>query len=178
MIRSSRLASALLLAAVVAVTAGLLTWRTPVVSAQGQSTANMVVSTNVMRKCFITTVPLDFGTYDPIQTNATTPLDGQSTMTVSCTKGTAVTIGIDDGANAGGTQVRKMAGTATNVLTYELYRDDARTLRWGSAAGQIFDGGVAPSRDPRQFIVYGRVPGAQDVLEGAFQDTVLITVNF
>jgi spore coat protein U-like protein len=152
-------------------------WQAPAVSAQGQSTANMLVVTSVMRKCFVQTAPLDFGTYDPVQANATASLDGQSTLTVSCTKGTVVTIGIDDGANASG-QVRRMASGAASYLNYDLYQDEARTLRWGSAAGQTFNGGIAPSRDPRQFIVYGRVPGAQDVAEGAFQDTVLVTVDF
>jgi spore coat protein U-like protein len=159
-------------------TAGLLMWRAPGVSAQGQSTANMLVVTSVTRKCFIQTPPqLDFGTYDPVQANATAPLDGQSIITVACTKGAAVTIGIDNGANATG-QVRRMAGGAAQFLTYELYKDAGRTERWGTGAGETFDGGVAPSRDPRPFTVYGRVQGAQDVSEGAFQDTVLITVNF
>ena len=169
--RAALFASAFLLAAL---SAGPLV---PTVSAQGQSTANMLVVTAVTRKCFVQTAPLDFGTYDPVQANATAPLDGQSTMTVACTKGTVVTIGIDDGANGSG-QIRRMAGGATAFLGYELYQDPARTLRWGTAAGEVFDAGVAPSRDPRQFIVYGRVPGAQDVEEGSFQDTVLVTVNF
>jgi spore coat protein U-like protein len=158
-------------------TAGLLIWRVPAVSAQGQSTANMLVVTAVLRKCFVQTVPLDFGTYDPVQANATAPLDGQSTITVACTKGAAVSIRIDDGANASG-QIRRMTAGATAFLSYELFKDDARTQRWGNTDADDLDGGVAPSRDPRQFIVYGRVAGAQDVAEGAFQDTVVVTVNF
>jgi len=158
-------------------TAGLLIWRTPAVSAQGTSTANMLVVTAVTRKCFVQTAPLDFGQYDPVQANATAALDAQNNMTVACTKGTVVTIGIDNGANATG-EVRRMAGGASSFLAYELYQDAGRTLRWGNVAGQLFDAGVAPSRDPRTFVIYGRVPGAQDVTEGTFQDTVVVTVNF
>ena len=156
--------------------AALLIWRVPDVVAQGQSTANMLVVTAVQRKCFVQTAPLDFGQYDPVQANATTPLDGQSTITVSCTKGATVTIGIDNGGNASG-QIRRMAA-GTQFLNYELYKDANRSQRWGETGSDMLDGGVAPSRDPRQFIVYGRVPSAQDVPEGAFQDTVLVTVNF
>jgi spore coat protein U-like protein len=173
--RTSAIVSTLVVAQFIVV--GPAFWRAAAVSAQGQSTANMLVVTAVTRKCFVQTAPLDFGTYDPVQANATTSLDGQSTLTVSCTKGTVVTVGIDDGANASG-QIRRMASGATSYLNYDLYQDEARTLRWGSTAGQTFNGGIAPSRDPRQFIVYGRVPGAQDVAEGAFQDTVLVTVDF
>jgi spore coat protein U-like protein len=71
-----------------------------------------------------------------------------------------------------------MSGGASTFLTYELYQDSGRTIRWGNTAADGYDGGVAPSRDPRPFTVYGRVAGGQDVAEGAFQDTVVVTVNF
>jgi spore coat protein U-like protein len=147
------------------------------VAAQGQTTANMQVSANVIRKCVLVTNPLNFGSYDPVQTNSTSPLDGQAMIRVSCTKGTAINIGMDDGTNAQGT-VRNMTGGAASLLGYELYKDANRTQRWGSSATERYDAGVAPSRDPRDFIVYGRVPGAQDVPEGSFLDTILVTVQF
>lgn len=143
----------------------------------GQSSANMQVNANVVRKCTITAQPLAFGSYDPVQANATAPLDGQATLTVACTKGTAVNIAMDAGANAQG-QTRRMTNAGGDFLLYEAYKDSGRSLRWGDGDGDRYDAGVAPSRDPRQFIVYGRVPGSQDVPEGAFQDTVLVTVQF
>ena len=143
----------------------------------GQSTANMQVNANVVRKCTIQTQPLAFGSYDPVQANATSPLDGQTTLTVACTKGTTVAIGMDAGSNAAGT-TRRMTSSDGSFLTYEAYRDASRTQRWGDTTSDRLDGGVAPSRDPRQFIVYGRIPGSQDVPEGTFQDVVLVTVQF
>jgi spore coat protein U-like protein len=71
-----------------------------------------------------------------------------------------------------------MTGGGTNLLGYELYKDASRTQRWGTDPAERYDAGVAPSRDPRDFIVYGRVPGAQDVPEGSFLDTILVTVQF
>ena len=137
----------------------------------------MQVSANVLRKCWITALPLDFGAYDPVQANAATPLDGQATLTVACTKGTSLTIGLDNGTNAEGT-TRRMTAGGTNLLAYELYKDGSHSQRWGDAGGERYDAGVAPSKDPRQFTVYGRVPAGQDVMEGNFQDTVLVTVQF
>jgi spore coat protein U-like protein len=170
--------SALAIPLLVAVTAGVVLWPvTPVSAQQGSATANMQVSANVIRKCTITALPLDFGTYDPVQNNSSAPLEGQSTLIVACTKGTSVNIGLDNGTNAQGA-TRRMTAGGTNLLTYELFKDGGRSQRWGDTGGERFDGGVAPSRDPRQFIVYGRIAGGQDVAEGNFQDTVLVTVQF
>jgi len=159
------------------ITGGLLIWSEPRVAAQGQSTANMLIVAAVTRKCVVTTAPMDFGQYDPVSANATAALDAQGTITVACTKGAVVNIGIDDGTS-GTPGVRRMAGGASTFLTYDLYQDSGRTIRWGNTATDGLDGGVAPSRDPRPFTVYGRVAGGQDVAEGAYQDTVVVTVNF
>src|SRR5215471_18059608 len=118
----------------------------------GQSSANMQVNANVIRKCTISAQPMAFGNYDPVQANATAPLDGQTTLTVACTKGTAVSIGMDAGTNAQGS-TRRMTSGAGGFLTYEAYRDSSHTQRWGDTAVDRYDAGVAPSRDPRQFIV-------------------------
>jgi spore coat protein U-like protein len=65
----------------------------------GESSANMQVSANVIRKCTITAQPLAFGNYDPVQANYTAPLDAQTTLTVACTKGTALNVTMDKGTN-------------------------------------------------------------------------------
>jgi len=147
------------------------------VAQSGSATANMAVSANVVRKCWVEALPLDFGSYDPVTVNATAPLDGQGSLTVACTKGTAVNIAMDAGTNAVGT-TRQMTAGGTNLLTYEIYQDAGRAQRWGDSGAEIFAAGLAPSKDPRQFPVYGRVPAGQDVPEGSFQDTVLVTVQF
>jgi spore coat protein U-like protein len=40
------------------------------------ATANLSVTATVTKNCSITTTPVAFGSYDPVVTNATTPLDG------------------------------------------------------------------------------------------------------
>lgn len=145
---------------------------------QGQSgSATMPVSANVIRSCTVSAQPLDFGSYDPVQANATAPLDAETTVVVACTRGTMVNVGMDTGANASG-QTRRMSGAGTSFLSYEVYKDSNRTDVWGATGGGLLSGGVAPSRDPRRFTVYARIPGAQDIIEGAYQDTVLVTIEF
>ena len=156
---------------------GLVSAQTQAGGGGGESSANMQVSANVIRKCTITAQPLAFGNYDPVQANYTAPLDAQTTLTVACTKGTAVNIAMDNGTNAQGTS-RRMTSGAASFLGYQVYKDSSRSEVWGATGNGLFNGGVAPSRDPRQFTVYGRVTGGQDVAEGAFQDTVLVTVQF
>jgi spore coat protein U-like protein len=143
----------------------------------GETSANMQVSANVIRKCTITAQPLAFGNYDPVQANYTAPLDVETSLTVACTKGTAVTIAMDNGTNAQG-QNRRMTGGVGRFLNYQVYKDSSRNEVWGGVGNGVLNGGIAPSRDPRKFTVYGRVAGGQDVGEGTFQDTVLVTVQF
>jgi spore coat protein U-like protein len=158
-------------------TSASLIWSAPRISAQAQPSTDMLANATVMRKCVVTTMPMDFGRYDPASANATAPLDAQATITVACTKGALINISIDNGTS-GTAGARRMIGGASSYLTYELFQDIAHAMRWGSTADDGYPGGVGPSRDPRPFIVYGRVTGGQDVAEGAYQDTVIVTVNF
>jgi spore coat protein U-like protein len=132
--------SALLLASL---TSASLAWSTPGVSAQ-QASTDMLANATVLRKCVVTTSPMNFGEYDPVSANARVPLDGQAVITVACTKGTVVNIGIDDGANASGAMRRMIFGTT--YLPYELFQDLNRTMRWGNTATDGLDGGMPIAR--------------------------------
>ena len=97
----------------------------------GQSaTASLTVTANVSKNCTITTAPVTFGAYDPVTANATAPLDGIGTVTVTCTKGAAAKVGLGAGSNAQGT-TRRMTGGAAAFLTYELYKDTRTCHRLG-----------------------------------------------
>ena len=144
----------------------------------GQSaTSSLTVSASVSKNCTITTAPVNFGPYDPVTTNATAPLDGIGTVTVTCTKGAPAKVGLSPGSNAQGT-TRRMSQGAAAYLTYELYKDTARATIWGDTIDTALDIPAAPNRNPRSFTVYGRTPGAQDATVGNYTDTVLATVNF
>jgi len=145
--------------------------------AQAQtSTSNVTVSALVGKNCSITTTPVNFGSYDPVVANAATPLDGTGSVTVSCTKGAGTRIDLGLGSNPSGS-TRRMQGGG-DFLTYELYRNAGRSIAWrsGPTAGQTIV--AAPNKNPRTFIVYGRVPAGQDVAAGPYNDIVLATINF
>ena len=143
----------------------------------GSATANLSVSATVSKNCTISTAPVAFGAYDSVTTNATAPLDGTGTVIVTCTKGAPAKVGLNAGGNAQGT-TRRMAGTATEYLTYELYKDAAHASVWGNTAADALDVPAAVNQNPQNFTVYGRVLQNQTAAVGAYTDTVVATVNF
>jgi spore coat protein U-like protein len=140
------------------------------------ATANLGVSATVTANCSITTAAVAFGSYDPVVTHASSPLDGTGSVVVTCTKGAGTRIDLGLGGNASGS-TRRMAGGG-DFLTYELYQDTTRTTVWGSGATDGLTIGAAPSRAPRTFTVYGRVAAGQDVGAASYSDTVVATINF
>ena len=143
----------------------------------GSNSASLTVTANVTKNCTITTAPVNLGAYDPVAANATAPLDGIGTVTVTCTKGAPAKVGLSTGSNAQGA-TRRMTGGADAFLTYELYKDTGRATVWGYTLYTALDVPAAPDRNPRAFPVYGRVVAAQDATVGTYTDTVLATVNF
>jgi spore coat protein U-like protein len=141
------------------------------------STSTLTVNAVVSANCSISSGVLSFGSYDPVVVNASTPLDGSGTFTVACTKNAAnVWIGIGYGSNVSGS-TRRMKDAGTNYVTYELYRDAARTSIWGNV--QASGVSYAPTtKAATTFTVYGRMPANQDAAAGSYTDTVQMTVNF
>ena len=144
----------------------------------GSSSANLNVSATVNNNCTISTADLAFGTYDPIVTNATSPKDGTGTVTITCTKNAATTIGLDAGSNAPGSGTTRAMLAGGVKLSYEIYKESARTNVWGNSGGGLFTPAAAPNFNPRSFTVYGQIPAGQDIPAGSYTDTVLATVNF
>ena len=159
-----------------------ITATTAVVAALAQSanaataTANLTVSATVTKNCTVSTTALAFGSYDPVVANASADLDGTGGVTVACTRGATASIALGAGSNASGS-TRRMGDGSGNFLTYELFSDSGRSTVWNTAAGAL-SLTAAPSRAPRDFTVYGRIAGNQDVPAGSYGDTVVATVNF
>lgn len=139
------------------------------------ATGTMAVTAEVQASCTISTTPVAFGAYDPVVTNASTPLDANGSVSTTCTKGAPVTIKLDLGLNADTGTVRQMLGaTNAELLPYELYTEDTHTTVWDTATGVSYTGtGVVDTRT-----VYGRVPAGTLVSVDTYSDTVTATVTF
>lgn len=103
-------------------------------------------------------------------------LDNASSIALTCRRGTAWTLSLDDGQNFSGGTRRMRLGTSANFVSYQLYRDSARTVPWGSTGPGVATGtGTGNSMSQS---VYGRVPAPQNVPAGAYRDVITVTVTY
>ncbi|MCF7749901.1 spore coat U domain-containing protein [Bacillus subtilis subsp. subtilis] len=153
--------------------------------ATGNKTATMgfpfTVSANVLPQCstYVTT-DMDFGS------NAgaiTTNIDRTAAIGLTCINRTPYTVGLDNGQHLLGTLTRRMQNTATGgsgyFIPYELYRDSARSLRWGNTINVDTVAGTGTGA-AQTLTVYGRAPPTSGSLpaEGAYKDVVTVTITY
>ena len=155
-------------------------------------TSTITAQASVNTNCSVAAVAVAFGTYDPITANAPPAsgginLNATGSVTITCTKGTAPTIGLGLGAHASGS-IRRMLSGATNFLTYELYQPPSNaagtactfpgTTKWGTAGANLFSPTTALSKTARPYNICGTVAAGQDPAIGTYSDTVVATVTF
>ena len=119
---------------------------------------------------------LDFGTRGGLGT----AWDATTSISLSCPGNTSWKMGLSNGSNAVGTQ-RRMRSSAGQFVGYELYRNSARTQRWGNdtAGGtDTVNGSGASQANPTVLQVYGRVPAQTAVPAGSYSDTVTVTLEY
>lgn len=134
--------------------------------------------------CSITSSAMSFGNYDPSGASAT---DGTGSVVVSCyhnsSGSNSVNITLAIGAGTYGTfAARKMQKSSGQQLSYNLYRDSARTQIWGTGSGGYSTVVISTtisnnSSKSKTFTVYGRIPAQQNVPAGVYTDSVVITVT-
>lgn len=129
----------------------------------------------VSNACRITlSTDLDFGTVGALFANR----EQTSTIIVRCPSGTNWRLGLSNGSNASG-NVRRMRSAAGNFINYELYKNAARSQRWGNTPGtDTSDGTGAGESTPLSQTVYGRVPPQATAPAGAYSDMVTVTLTY
>jgi spore coat protein U-like protein len=136
----------------------------------GTTTATVDARLRVDTSCRLFTEPLAFGT---VNVNSVS-VDATSTVRLSCGPSVAYSVAIDNGLYFNGE--RRMYGGVGNLYTaYEIYRNAARTLVWGSGANQL--SGVTPADGEVTLTLYGRVPDTRKPSR-PYIDQVTVTVSF
>lgn len=134
------------------------------------ATSTFNVTANIPTSCSVTSGgDLAFGDYTGTQIDSTT------TVSVTCTSGGAYTVGLNDGQHFSSPNRRMLHGTV-DFLNYELYKEDARTNRWGNSGDDLVSG--TGSGSAQSLTVYGRLPGSQSLIAGAYTDTITVTVTY
>jgi spore coat protein U-like protein len=124
--------------------------------------------------CSVSASSVSFGTYNVF---ATSPTDSVGELTVFCFLDSNISVTISKG-NAGTFAPRQMQDAAER-LSYNLFRDAARTVVWGDGSS-----GTSSYVIPVAILtkiplsVYGRIPPGQDVRTGSYTDSVTVVVNF
>ena len=122
--------------------------------------------------CSVSAAGLAFGTYD---VTTSTPLDVTGTVEFRCNEPSAVKIQFSPGS-AGTFWPRTMRnGTAT--LDYNIYTNGSRTQVWGDGTNGTVTRNLGAGRG-EPVAVFGRIPPLQNVPEGAYGDTLIVTFNF
>ena len=126
--------------------------------------------------CTISTTSVNFGTYDVFASSAT---DSTGTVTITC-NGAAHNIVVTLSTGASGAYNPRTMTSGGETLSYNLYRDAARTSIWGDGTGgtSTYTEANPPNNTPIPITVYGRVPAGQDVSAGGYSDTVSAVINF
>jgi spore coat protein U domain-containing protein, fimbrial subunit CupE1/2/3/6 len=130
--------------------------------------------------CSIGATPVAFGSYDTLNPM---PADSQGTVSYSCGTHTERTpiknVQIEMSSGSSGTYDRAMSGGADR-LRYNVFTDAARQTIWGDGSGGT---GVVRHSDPQNHQTYtvpvfGRIVAQQDVLPGAYSDTLIVTIEW
>jgi len=137
----------------------------------GNTSTTMAVSATVLSYCSVSTLPLAFGNYSGSAVSAST------TVTVTCTLGTAFNLGIDAGLGSGATVAARKMTYGANTLTYGLYSNAGATTVLGSTIGTntVADTGTGTAQT---VTVYGQIPAGQAVAPGTYSDTVTVTITY
>lgn len=123
------------------------------------------------------TAPMDFG----VNTGTVAAnIDRTAVFSLTCVNRSPFQIGLDNGAHADGSGNRRMrVGSSGALLPYELYRDAARTQRWGNVLNSTTASGTGTGA-AQNLTIYGRVPPAAGTSTppGAYSDTITVTITY
>ncbi|TFZ00273.1 Csu type fimbrial protein [Ramlibacter humi] len=103
-------------------------------------------------------------------------LQSTATITVRCPTGTPWSLGLNNGlfSQASTRRMRSPKG----FVTYELYRDAARSQRWGASAPNAVTGVGQGINSPQASTVYGLVPAQGNPVAGTYTDVIVVTLTY
>ncbi len=141
---------------------------------------SFTATANVLPQCgsYVTT-NMNFGN---VTGGIPANIDQTATLTMTCLKNTAFQVGLNNGQNnPAATPTRRMAttiGNSTYYLPYELYRDPARSQRWGNTL-TVDTASSTGTGSAQQLTIYGRVPPVTgQPPAGTYNDLVTVTITY
>ncbi|MCI0604886.1 spore coat U domain-containing protein [bacterium] len=124
----------------------------------------------------LSTTAISFGTVSP-----GTGAQANGAITITCSSGVNYSIALNEGLNFSG-GIRRMVNdgfVGPEFMTYELFQDTFHANPWGNgstAPGDPVNG--TGNGSPQNHTVFGDTTADSTQREGAYQDTVNVTVTF
>lgn len=140
---------------------------------KGNSSTTFTATATVQASCLVSASTLNFGSTGFLAT----AVDATSTVGVTCTNGSAYSIGLNAGNGSGATVSARRMTNGASTVTYSLYRDAGRTIVWGNTVGSDAASGTGTGA-MQSFTVYGRVPVQTTPAVGSYSDTIVVTVTY
>ncbi len=137
-----------------------------------QSTS-FTVSANVPATCRVTTSDLNFGSVGVLSA----PHDAFTNLAPTCTNGTPYQIGLNGGLSGAANPTLRRMTKGSEIVTYGLYRNTARSLPFGNTLGVDTLAGMGTGL-PQSTFVYGRVPAQVTPSPGTYTDTIQAIVTY
>jgi spore coat protein U-like protein len=125
--------------------------------------------------CSVTASDIFFGTVAGLGVTR----DASGVVQAACSLNTPYTIAMNGGTTSGSIAARRLSldGAGAGIITYQLYRDAARTLLGGNATTGTVHAGTG-SGAVQAVPVYARIPLQTTPAPGPYEDTVTVTVTY
>jgi len=141
------------------------------------STGPFDVTLKIIANCTISAAPLDFG---EAQGLLSTPLNVNTTVSVTCTNTTPYNVGLNAGTGTGSTIATRYMSAATSgntgTVQFNLYQTSGAT-NWGNTQGTDTVAGIG-SGTAQAITVYGNVPAQNTPAPDTYKSTITATVYF
>jgi len=115
---------------------------------------------------------LSFGSYNPLDSSDNI---SQSNITIDCSGRRSFTVKLSTGSSADYSQ-RKLYNNS-NPLNYNIYLDTGFTSIWGDGTNNTnFYSNT--NRGTDVIIAYGKIPAQQNISQGTYSDSIIVTLEF
>lgn len=126
--------------------------------------------------CLINVTGVSFGNYNVFNASS---LQSTGSVVVRCGNSISnVEVTLSRGQSS--TFNPRQMTSGGQSLSYNLYRDAARSVIWGDGTGgtETYRNTSFPRRQDVTIYIYGDVPAAQDVSAGTYSDSITATIIF
>lgn len=131
--------------------------------------------------CSVSTTSMNFGTYNPAASGATTATASISASCISVSVPMNATVDLGLSAGTSGNAAARQMASGSKRLNYNIYQDPAHTTVWGNGS----NGGTEQSMQIVNLLnwnttktAYGRIPAGQYAQTGAYADSIVVTFTF